>query len=85
MASEFIQPLQNIGPVAKETGGAQEEEDQAKKDYREGRKLYGDGEYAQAAIAFHNALRGFEEQNNQAGVANFLASKMFGSARISLI
>ncbi|MCL1980349.1 MAG: tetratricopeptide repeat protein [Proteobacteria bacterium] len=70
MANEFIQPLQNIGPMAKESGGAQEEESQAKKDYREGRKLHGDREYAQAAIAFHNALRGFEEQGDQAGVAN---------------
>ncbi|MCL2791142.1 MAG: tetratricopeptide repeat protein [Desulfobulbus sp.] len=78
MANEFIQPLQNIGPVSKDNCGGHEEEDQVKKDYREGRKLYGDGEYAQAAIAFHNALRGFEEQGNQAGVAN--ASDRLGDA-----
>jgi len=78
MASEFIQPLQNIGPVAKENNGMQEEEDQARKDYREGRKLYGDGNYAQAAIAFHNALRGFEEQGDLAGMAN--ASDRLGDA-----
>ena len=69
MASEFIQPLQNIGPMAKENCGVQEE-DQARKDYREGRTLYGGGDYAQAAVAFHNALRGFEEQGNLAGMAN---------------
>lgn len=78
MASEFIQPLASVGPVASDKNGVQEEEDQAKKDYREGRKLYGDGEYAQAAIAFHNALRGFEEQGNSAGVAN--ASDRLGDA-----
>lgn len=78
MAHEFIQPLQSVGPVAKENSGTREEESQAQKDYREGRKLYGGGEYAQAAIAFHNALRGFEEQGNQAGVAN--ASDRLGDA-----
>ena len=69
MASEFIQPLDTLGPV-KETTNDQDEDNPAKKDYREGRKLYSEGAYAQAAIAFHNALRGFEEQDNQAGVAN---------------
>lgn len=69
MASEFIQPLQTLG-AAKATDAGQDEDNPAKKDYREGRKLYSDGEYAQAAIAFHNALRGFEEQGNMVGVAN---------------
>ena len=78
MASEFIQPLQTLGPVAKEADKGQEDEDQARKDYRQGRKFFGEGEYAQAAIAFHNALRGFEEQGNQAGVAN--ASDRLGDA-----
>jgi tetratricopeptide (TPR) repeat protein len=45
-------------------------DDPAKKDYLEGRKFFQDGEYTQAAIAFHNALRGFEEQGDQIGVAN---------------
>ena len=78
MAHESIQPLQSIGPAAKEGSGAREEESQAQQDYRQGRKLYGAGEYAQAAIALHNALRGFEEQGNQAGVAN--ASDRLGDA-----
>lgn len=77
MASDFIQPLKNLGPAPTDNS-SQEEESQAKKDYREGRKLYGDGEYAQAAIAFHNALRGFEQEGNQAGVAN--ASDRLGDA-----
>jgi hypothetical protein len=78
MVSEHIQPLQSIGPVAKENNGVHEEESQARKDYREGRKLHGEGEYVQAAVAFHNALRGFEEQGDQAGVAN--ASDRLGDA-----
>jgi len=44
--------------------------DPVQKDYLEGRKFFGNGDYAQAAQAFHNALRGFEEQGNEQGVAN---------------
>ena len=78
MASEFIQPLDSLGPVATEKGSDQDQDNPAKKDYLEGRKLHSDGEYTQAAIAFHNALRGFEEQGDQAGVAN--ASDRLGDA-----
>lgn len=65
MASEFIQPLDSLGPVATQNGSDQDQDNPAKKDYLEGRKLHSDGEYTQAAIAFHNALRGFEEQGDQ--------------------
>jgi tetratricopeptide (TPR) repeat protein len=68
MASENIQPLSSLQPVTGEP--ANEELDPARKDYLEGRKLYSQGEYAQAALAFHNALRGFEEQGDEQGVAN---------------
>jgi tetratricopeptide (TPR) repeat protein len=78
MASEFIQPLNCLGPVATATGSGQDPDNQAKKDYTEGRKFLSNGEYTQAAIAFHNALRGFEEQGDQAGVAN--ASDRLGDA-----
>jgi tetratricopeptide (TPR) repeat protein len=78
MASDFIQPLNSLCPAPKEDSGAPVEENQAQKDYREGRKLFGSGEYAQAAIAFHNALCGFEELGNQAGMAN--ASDRLGDA-----
>jgi tetratricopeptide (TPR) repeat protein len=78
MASEFIQPLNNLGPMTGDNGQDQDADNPAKKDYLEGRKLYGNGEYAQAAIAFHNALLAFEEQGNQAGVAN--ASDRLGDA-----
>lgn len=69
MASDTIQPLSSLGPMPQENSSAQTD-DPARKDYLEGRKLFREGEYAQAAIAFHNALRGFEEEGDQAGVAN---------------
>ena len=66
MANENIQPLESLKPMAGESAG--EDLDPARKDYLEGRKLHSQGEYAQAALAFHNALRGFEEQGDAAGV-----------------
>lgn len=48
----------------------QDDDNPARKDYREGRKLFTDGNYTQAALAFHNALMGFEEQGDRVGVAN---------------
>ncbi|MGD9949194.1 MAG: tetratricopeptide repeat protein [Desulfobulbus sp.] len=68
MASDTLQPLNTLGPMAK--GPDADLDDPAKKDYLEGRKFFQNGEYAQAAIAFHNALRGFEEKGDQIGVAN---------------
>lgn len=78
MANESIQPLNAIGPMGKEKGADQDDNNPARKDYREGRTFFNKGDYAQAAIAFHNALMGFEQQGNQAGVAN--ASDRLGDA-----
>lgn len=78
MATEFIQPLNNIAPAEQGDSRGQDSDNPAKMDYLEGRKLHRNGEYAQAAIAFHNALRGFEEQGDQAGIAN--ASDRLGDA-----
>nr|WP_321464867.1 tetratricopeptide repeat protein [uncultured Desulfobulbus sp.] len=68
MASDTLQPLDTLGPMPK--GSDPDLDDPAKKDYMEGRKFFQDGDYTQAAIAFHNALRGFEEKGDQIGVAN---------------
>ncbi|NLB07501.1 MAG: tetratricopeptide repeat protein [Desulfobulbaceae bacterium] len=68
MANENIQPLESLKPMAGESAG--EDLDPARKDYLEGRKLHSQGEYTQAALAFHNALRGVEEQGDEQGVAN---------------
>ena len=65
MSSTFSQPLDSLG--ATRTAA---ENDPAKRDYLEGREQFKKGEYALAAMAFHNALKGFEEQGNEAGIAN---------------
>jgi tetratricopeptide (TPR) repeat protein len=44
--------------------------DPAKRDYKQGRECLDKGDFNQAAIFLHNALLGFEEQGNEAGVAN---------------
>lgn len=78
MVSDTIQPLGTIGPMAKGGDAAAEETNPARKDYLEGRKLHSQGDYTQAAMAFHNALRGFEEQGDEQGIAN--ASDRLGDA-----
>jgi tetratricopeptide (TPR) repeat protein len=69
--TEQLQPIGSIAPQNKE----QEKEDQAiqdpvKADYKAGREFFSQGELAQAAMAYHNALRGFEEQGDEQGMAN---------------
>lgn len=69
--SEQLQPIGSINPKDQE----QEKEDTAlqnpaKADYKDGREFLSKGELAQAAMAFHNALKGFEEQGDQQGIAN---------------
>ena len=68
MVSESIQPLHSIGPVDDERKDGPK--DPARRDYIEGREQYKAGNYAQAAVAFHNALKGFEEQGDEQGIAN---------------
>jgi tetratricopeptide (TPR) repeat protein len=68
MVSETIQPLDSIGPVNQ--GKDDEIKDPARRDYIQGREEYTAGDFAAAAISFHNALRGFEEQGDQLGIAN---------------
>ncbi|MCI5224929.1 MAG: tetratricopeptide repeat protein [Candidatus Electrothrix sp. AR4] len=71
MSSTSIQPLSSIGPADPEK--AREEalqKDPAKRDYLEGREQLKKGDYAMAAMSFHNALKGFEEKDDDQGVAN---------------
>jgi tetratricopeptide (TPR) repeat protein len=65
-----IQPLQSLAPQGAEPKKDPTLTDPAKADYKAGREFFAKGEYAQAAMALHNALLGFEEQNNEQGVAN---------------
>ncbi|MGI9536804.1 MAG: tetratricopeptide repeat protein [Desulfocapsaceae bacterium] len=72
-----IQKLDSIGP-AEEPNDAIPAKSQAQLDYDEGRGYVERGEAALAAVALHNALRGFEEENNLEGIAN--ASNQLGHA-----
>lgn len=70
--SNHFQPLDTL---CHKGGGPDENNpllDQARKDYREGRTLLGKGDFGAAAMALHNALKGFEELGNEQGVANAL-------------
>ena len=80
MVSESIQPLDSIGPMNDGTssGGDDDFKNPARRDYVKGREQYTAGDYAAAAHSFHNALRGFEEQNDEQGIAN--ASDRLGDA-----
>mgnify|MGYP001819025245 FL=1 len=72
-----IQKLDSIGP-AEDLNEATPTKSRAQLDYDEGRGYVERGEAALAAVALHNALRGFEEENNLEGVAN--ASNQLGHA-----
>lgn len=71
MVSDRIQPLHSIGPLNPDKDKNEEKTDNpARQDYIKGRELYTAGNYSEAAVAFHNALKGFEEQSDDLGVAN---------------
>ena len=72
-----IQNINSIGPAPKK----EEERDdrsQAQKDYEEGRGYVERGESTLAAVCLHNAIKGFEEEDNQEGIAN--AANQMGHA-----
>ncbi|HER62748.1 MAG TPA: tetratricopeptide repeat protein [Desulfobacteraceae bacterium] len=69
--TEQRQPIESIGPINTEKKKEDPAlEDPAKADYKAGRDFFNQGELAQAAMAYHNALRGFEEQGDEQGIAN---------------
>ncbi len=71
METANIQPLSTLGRVdPQKLRDEALKKDPAKRDYLEGREMYKQGDYAQAGMAFHNALKGFEESGNEQGVAN---------------
>lgn len=72
-----IQDINTIGPAGKGEEPA-DNRSQAQKDYEEGRGYVERGESALAAVSLHNAMRGFEEENNREGIAN--ASNQLGHA-----
>ncbi|MFH7320779.1 tetratricopeptide repeat protein [Desulfurivibrio sp. D14AmB] len=60
-----MQPI----PTNPEAEEQEPEKTPAELDYDEGLELLKRGSFPQAAAAFHNALRGFEEEKNEAGIA----------------
>ena len=71
MSFTSIQPLSALGPADPKKAEQEElQNNPAKRDYLEGRTQLKKGDYAMAAMSFHNALKGFEEQGDEQGVAN---------------
>ena len=62
--TQSIQPQESI-----QNNGAEEPASQAQQDYDEGLEQLKNKSLPQAAASFHNALRGFEEEGNKAGIA----------------
>jgi tetratricopeptide (TPR) repeat protein len=73
--SDTIQNISNIAPMADDSKNS-EELDPVQEEYIEGKALLEKNELGLAAVALHNALLGFEEQNNKEGIAN--ASNQLG-------
>ncbi len=71
--SDKLQSLETIKPIS-ESGAATN--DPVKAEYEEGKKYIESEAWGQAAVALHNALVGFEEKNDDAGIAN--ASNQLG-------
>lgn len=70
-------PLQKIDAIAPMAdAGPSRSADPVRADYDEGRRFLDNREYAQAAVSLHNALVGFEERGDEAGIAN--ASNQLG-------
>jgi tetratricopeptide (TPR) repeat protein len=72
--SSKVQSLDSIVPVGETQTGAPSDPVQA--DYEEGKSFLENKAYGQAAVALHNALVGFEEKDDQPGIAN--ASNQLG-------
>lgn len=73
MSKTTLQSIENIAPVDQKKKSS----DPAQAQYEEGKEFLEQKELAQAAVAFHNALLAFEENNNQNGIAN--ASNQLGN------
>lgn len=71
--SNNLQGLDSIKTM-NETG--RKTDDPVQAEYEEGKKHLAGQQYGQAAVALHNALVGFEEAQNNAGIAN--ASNQLG-------
>lgn len=73
--SSKVQSLDAIGPLEESQATAPSDPIQA--EYEEGKRFFENQSYGQAAVALHNALLGFEEKKDEAGIAN--ASNQLGN------
>jgi tetratricopeptide (TPR) repeat protein len=71
--TEPVGKLQDINSIMKTKGTS----DPVQADYEKGKEFLQKNELAQAAVALHNALVGFEEKGDQNGIAN--ASNQMGN------
>lgn len=67
MSNNNLQSLDSIAPL---NGSSSGPKDEIAKEYEEGKTLLDRREYGRAAVALHNALIGYEEKGDEAGVAN---------------
>lgn len=72
--TDNLQSIETIGSVDKSKPVKPSDPLQA--EYEEGKRFLENQEYGQAAVALHNALVGFKEKNDDAGIAN--ASNQLG-------
>lgn len=70
-----VQPMKDIQQAGKKKE-KKRSSDPIQAEYEDGLEFLQKKEHSQAALAFHNALRGFEEKNDQDGIAN--ASNQLG-------
>jgi tetratricopeptide (TPR) repeat protein len=77
--TDKLQSIENIGTMGMTQSVKPSDPVQA--DYEEGKRFLENKAYGQAAVALHNALIGFKEKNDQAGIAN--ASNQLGHVCIA--
>jgi tetratricopeptide (TPR) repeat protein len=73
-----VQPITAISPATGPDSEQDSQKSQAQLDFEEGRGYVERGEAALAAVSLHNALRGFEQDGDRAGMAN--AANQLGHA-----
>ena len=69
MSSKSVQSLDSIAPMqeGKKAGAS---DDPIQGEFVKGKEFLEKNELSQAAAAFHNALLGYEEKGDDAGIAN---------------
>jgi tetratricopeptide (TPR) repeat protein len=72
--SKSVQSIQSIAPM--QDGKNAEAADPVQADYEKGKELLQKEELSQAAVALHNALIGYQQKEDQRGIAN--ASNQMG-------